>query len=82
MRYDASTGTTERLAPAPEHDFFAWTPDGALLAGRGTRILLCRPPCPGGWREVANYDRLGIGPITRIAVSPGGDWLAFVAAEP
>lgn len=74
--------TVERLARAPEHDFFTWTPDGALLAAAGHRILMLRPGAGGSWTDVADFADAGYGPITRLAVSPAGDWLAFVAGEP
>jgi hypothetical protein len=66
----------------PGAEFFAWTPDGALLAAQDHRILLHRPGGIDAWTEVADFSDLEIGPISRIAVSPLGDWLAFVAAEP
>ena len=72
----------EPVAPLPGAEFFTWTPDGALVAAQDRRILLGRPG--GGtvvWSEVANFTGTDLGPISRIAVSPQGDWLAFVAAE-
>lgn len=80
-RHPLDRDTVERLAPAPEHDFFTWTPDGALLASADHRILILRPGTAGGWMTIADYADADHGPITRLAVSPLGEWLAFVAGE-
>lgn len=82
VRRPLERDTVERLALAPEHDFFTWTPDGALLAASGHRILMVRPGTEPAWQPIADFTGAPHGPITRLAVSPRGDWLAFVAAEP
>lgn len=79
-RYALERDTLELLMASPSRDDFAWTPDGALLVGDGSRILLSRPGGQG-WMEVADFSGLGIQDISRIAVSPRGDRLAFVAAD-
>lgn len=93
-RLEPSTGETTRLAPLPgEGEYYAWTPDGRLLAAGGT-VLYAAEPEPGAssgrdarWREVADLAELGreagleIGPVSRLAVSPDGTRLAFVAGK-
>ncbi len=65
-----------RLPAAAE--FHAWTPDGAVLATAGTRVLSWRPG-EDAWREVADLAPAGLRDLTRLAVSPDGRWLAIVA---
>lgn len=61
---------------------YAWLPDGRLLMASGSKLFLWgkdnRVPV---WREVADLASAGIDNITRLAVSPGGKRLAFVADE-
>ena len=56
----------------------AWTPDGALLMGRGATLLMWRPGA-SGWIEIANLSSAGLDAVTRLAVSRDGRWLAIVA---
>ena len=57
----------------------AWTPDGRLLMGQGARLFAWQPGGNAGWEEVASFAAAGLQSITRLAVSPKGDWLALVA---
>ena len=76
---DVRTRTVRRLAPAPAgSDYHAWTPDGRLLATAGSRLLLRDGE---GWTVVADFAGRGIRGLSRLAVSPRGDRLAFVADE-
>jgi Tol biopolymer transport system component len=70
-----------RLAPAPatvERDY-AWTPDGALLAFVGPKLHRLRPGIDPDWVEIADVTAFGVRGATRLAVSPDGARLAFVA---
>jgi len=60
----------------------AWTPDGRLLMGQGSKLFAWRPGSDTGWEEVANFAAAGLQSITRLAVSPGGDRIAIVAQRP
>jgi|CXWL01.1.fsa_nt_gi hypothetical protein len=75
--FDPATGRSERLAPAPasENRDYAWTPDGTLVAAVGARLMRF---ASGQWLPFADLTEAGITNITRIAVSPGGDRIAFV----
>lgn len=79
-RWDGA-GSPRHLVAAPGNDFFAWTPGGTLLAARGAVILSYRPGRDAQWQVVADSGDGAAGAITRLAVSPDGQWLAFVAAE-
>lgn len=57
----------------------AWTPDGRLLMGQGSKLFAWQPGSDTGWEEVANFAAAGLQSITRLAVSPRGDGLAIVA---
>lgn len=56
---------------------YAWTPDGALLMARDSKLYAWRPG--GDWKELADFAAAGLKSITRIAVSPSGDRVALVA---
>lgn len=75
----AFDGTATKIAslPRPSEDF-AWLPDGEIVVGHGSRLLMHRPGSDG-WREIADFSEHGVEQITRIAVSPNGDRIAFVA---
>ena len=57
----------------------AWTPDGTLLMAHGG-ILYSWRRGQSGWTDVASLERMGLTGVTRLAVSPRGNWLALVAA--
>ena len=77
---ETESGAFRRLTQTPANEFFAWTPDGTLLSGDGSRLLAFRPG-DAGWREIADFASAGLTGITRIAVSTDGTLVAFVAAE-
>jgi hypothetical protein len=82
MRLDASTRTAAPLVRvmdgAAEADV-VWTPDGLLLMAHGDALYSWRKGRTG-WTRAADLAGLGLKGVTRLAVSPGGDWLALVAA--
>jgi hypothetical protein len=55
----------------------AWGPDGSLFMTRGGEVHWWRPG-QAGWTLLAD---VGIGTLSRLAVSPDGRWMALVAAE-
>jgi len=76
---DATTRTPQEFAPAPDSaDFHAWTPNGTLLASAGTRLLRWDATA-ARWVVIADFATAGLTSISRLAVSPNGDRLAFVA---
>lgn len=76
---DVRSRAIRRVAPAPEGaDYHAWTPNGVLLSASGSRIVAW---VDGRWDVVADFGRYGVRGLSRLAVSPKGDWLAFVADD-
>jgi hypothetical protein len=78
-RYDFATGVKTRVARTlPGVEDYAWTPAGELLCGKDSHVFLWSP---SGWAQVADLAAAGVRNITRMAVSPRGDAIAFVAAD-
>ena len=65
-------------APA-DNEYHAWTPEGALLSATQGAIVRwnARTGDDGEWIPIATIS--GVKNISRLAVSPDGRWLAFVA---
>jgi uncharacterized membrane protein YcaP (DUF421 family) len=73
------TKETKRLMQPPKGaDYHVWTPGGALIAGSGSNLYVWNN---GRWDLLADFARWGVRGISRLAVSPKGDWLAFVAED-
>jgi hypothetical protein len=79
--YDVRAKVTKRIATLPGGaDYLAWTPGGVLLTASGATVY--RLTAPFTWEAIADLSSAGVRGISRLAVSPGGDRLAFVAADP
>ncbi len=77
----AAGGPPETLAAALSgSEFFAWTPWGDLLMASGNRVARWVGGA-GAWETVATFAEPGLQRITRLAVAPGGEWLALVSGE-
>lgn len=81
-RYDADTREVRTLVQAPEggtgEPYAAWTRDGRLYTAAGTRILSWKEG-EAGWTLVGDLASAPVKDLSRLAVSPDGRWLAFVA---
>lgn len=78
--FDGSSLMSRRIAPTPgtsRGDFHAWTPEGDLLMADGGTLLHWKSTV-GEWAPV---DSLAESKVSRLAISPSGDRLAFVVAE-
>jgi hypothetical protein len=79
-KLNVSTGEIATLIPAVpggnEADL-AWAPDGTLLMARNGTLYGWRTGS-AAWHEVANLERLSLRGVTRLAVSPRGDYLVLV----
>ncbi|MBA3890287.1 MAG: PD40 domain-containing protein [Gemmatimonadaceae bacterium] len=76
-----NTMVERRLARAlPGQDYFVYTPAGELLAAAGNTLYRWSQDCRvnDGWERVGELGPALTG-VTRLAVSPDGRWLAFVA---
>ncbi|MFQ6046424.1 MAG: hypothetical protein ACE5PT_08715 [Gemmatimonadales bacterium] len=77
---DLEWHTIRRLIRAlPQNEFYAWMPDGTLVTAAGSKLFTWKEGQHDSWREAADFADVGIGPISRIAVSPEGDMLALVS---
>ena len=65
------------VAPGATDEYVVWTPSGALLMAAGGKLYAWRRA--GTWTPVADLTALGLTAVTRLAISPKGDWLALVA---
>lgn len=80
MSLDPDTRSMLPIArlPAGTEDY-AWLPDGRIVAGQGSKLLVCDPRTTAAWNEVADVAAAGLTNITRLAVAPDGRTIAFVA---
>jgi dipeptidyl aminopeptidase/acylaminoacyl peptidase len=79
-RGKAVTRALTAAAPGATDEFVAWMPDGGLLmAARGQLYAWRRGDTE--WKSVADLAALGLRNVSRLAVSPKGDRIAFVAAK-
>ncbi len=72
---------TMLIRAAPDNEYHAWTPDAILLsATAGTLVRWNRAlDATRAWTPVADLSKSGLKNVSRLAVSPDGKWLAFVA---
>ncbi|MGE5247191.1 MAG: TolB family protein [Verrucomicrobiota bacterium] len=77
---DLDDRTVSPIARTPGSEFFAWA-DGTLFTADGSRILAYRPGPGATWTPIGEFAAEGIRHITRVAVSPGVDRIAFVAED-
>jgi hypothetical protein len=74
------TPLVDAVAGAREADC-AWTPDGMLVMAEKDVLYGWRRG-ESGWRRLADLAALGLHGVTRIAISPTGDRIAFVTQMP
>lgn len=74
----------ELVVLPPDNEFHAWTPDGVLLTASSSVLLRWSGVLNEGsrWIPVVDLGRYGVRNVSRLAVSPDGRWLAFVAEQP
>ena len=77
--FNVVTRQSTPIAKAPARaDYHVWTSGGVLLTASGSRILAW---VDGRWDVVADLAADGVRNISRLALSPTGDRLAFVAED-
>ncbi len=80
--FDAGTkAVTTLTATVDGSEDLTWTPDGAIVMGRGSKLFLWREGA-SGWTEIADLNRQGVQNISRLTVSPDGKWVAIVTQAP
>ncbi len=66
----------------PGAEDYVWTPDGnTILMGKGSKLYRWSAGQGEQWQEAADFSAHGVRDMTRLAISPRGDRLAFVAAD-
>ena len=73
-----SRKVTELIKTFPGVEDYAWTSAGDLLMAKDAKLFV-RKKSDWAWQEIADFSQAGLKTITRIAVSPKGDRIAFVA---
>lgn len=82
-KFNRKTGKVIDIAPAlPGSEDYAWTPDGKLLMGAGSRLYYFDPAADARWHFGYDLIELGYGSFNRLAVSPLGDKVALVFERP
>lgn len=77
------TGATATLTNLPQGaEDIAWLPDGRMLVPSGDLIYNFLPESKGNPATIQLSDLGEIGAVSRMAVSPDGNYLALVAEEP
>lgn len=80
VRVDVATAAVTPIVRLPAGaDYFVWLPDRSLLAAAGSTLLRFAPGRDQAWSEVATV--AGVRGISRLALSPDGKRLAFVAED-
>lgn len=71
----------ELVAAAPDNEYHAWMPDVMLITASGSVLQRWNAQLGAGsaWLPVADLRPYGVKNVSRLAVSPDGAWLAFVA---
>jgi len=80
QRLDMNNLQVSNLIEAPTgSEDCAWTPDGTLLMAQGAKLYKWKADIDKQWQLVADLSSANIKHITRLAVSPTGNQLVFVA---
>lgn len=71
----------ELVALSPDNEYHTWTPDGVLLTTAASVLMRWSGQLDAAstWIPVADLKSFGVRNVSRLAFSPDGNWLAFVA---
>ncbi|MFN3381435.1 MAG: hypothetical protein ACK41O_18390, partial [Runella zeae] len=76
---DMKTLQSKKLIATPTgSEDCAWSSDGTLWMAQGAKLYKWNPKYNTEWQEVADWSSLGIKQITRLAINPQNNKLAFV----
>ena len=69
------------IAAAPDNEFHAWTPDIILVTAASSVLMRWNGEfgTASAWLPVADLKPYGVKNVSRLAFSPDGWWMAFVA---
>ncbi|MDQ2667931.1 MAG: hypothetical protein M3Z05_18235 [Gemmatimonadota bacterium] len=72
---------TMLIKAAPDNEYHAWTPDAILLSVTAGTLVRWNGALDAtrAWTAVADLSKSGVRNVSRLAISPDGKWLAFVA---
>jgi hypothetical protein len=77
--FDLRTHTSASLIDTLKgSEDYAWLPGGELLMGKDSKLFMVTPLSGQKWSQADDFAVAGLQGISRIAVSPKGDWLAMV----
>jgi hypothetical protein len=76
-----SRAVTPIVKTLPGSEDHAWTRGGTLIMAQGSKLFKYAPGRDRDWVALVDFSSQGIKGITRLAVSPAGDRVAFVAAD-
>lgn len=77
------SGAVENIVTLPDaSEDLSWTKNGTLLTAYENNLLGYDYKKKGSWKLLHTFDKLEIPKISRLAVSPDGQQLAFVSADP
>ncbi|MFK8016076.1 MAG: TolB family protein [Gammaproteobacteria bacterium] len=81
LEYDPESNAGRLRAKLPvDGEDLVWLADGSALIANG-RSIYRLPSAGSSWQELGDLTRSVAGDISRMAVSPNGEWLALVIAE-
>src|SRR5690606_31103575 len=82
MAYDPLTGESEKLADCHKNqEDINWLDKNTLITGWGKKLLTKAVDSTAPWRTAMEFGQDQINNISRIAINPSKDRLAFVAEE-
>lgn len=69
------------ISTLPGREDLAWTADGKIIMSDGKKLFFYQPGSSSGWQEIEMPATMPVGAITRLAVNPKSNLLAFVVNE-
>ncbi|UCG87038.1 MAG: PD40 domain-containing protein [Gemmatimonadota bacterium] len=76
-----SRAVTPMIELLEGNEFYTWLPDGTALTARESTLFRWDPAGEAEWQAIADFAESGVTGISRLAASPGGDWLAMVGTR-
>lgn len=74
-------GAVKDIVRTPRgHEDYAWLNDGTLIISSGSKILALKPGVDTEWREIGDFEALGLKDLSRLATNLRSDQIAIVAS--